>query len=93
MKEINAELDADQMLRNAAEKAIDEAKKIKWGFSGVNWDDLRCVRVRHWMDDYGDSGFTVEIEKASPEAGDFRDWIAEFIKEETGISADVVAEW
>ena len=82
------------LLRNAAETALADAKTIKNDFDdAINWGDLRCVRVLHWEDDSGDSGFTVEIEEAAPDAGEFRRWIAESIEENTGISAEVVTEW
>lgn len=77
-------------LRNAAETAIAAAEKIKHEFDdAINWADLRCVRVFHWTDDSGNSGFVVEIEEAAPDSGEFCRWISESIEEDTGITAEV----
>ena len=83
------------LVRNAAETAIADAKTIKHRFSeAINWGDLRCVRVFHWTDDSGDSGYTMEIAEAAPDAREFCEWIADSIREDTGIlNLEVVTEW
>ena len=81
-------------LRDAAELAINDARSVSEDFDDpINWEDLRCVRVVHWVDDSMDSGFTVEIEEASPDASKFRRWIKENIKERTGLDVNVITEW
>jgi hypothetical protein len=85
-----------KLIRNAAEKAIAiaSAKMISASFNeAVNWADLRCIRVYHWTDDAGDSGYTVEIEEAAPESVEFCEWIAKTILEETGLPVEVTTEW
>jgi len=82
------------ILRDATEKAIANAKNIKEDFDdAINWADLRCARVFYWVDDYGDGGFTVEIEEASPDAWELRRWIEEAIKNETEMPVEVITEW
>jgi len=82
------------LIRTAAEAAIAEAKTIRGEFEdAINWADLRCVRVCHWTDDTGDSGYTAEIEEASPGALEFRRWIEESIENDIGIIVEVITEW
>ena len=81
-------------VRDAAEKAISDAKNTKDRFGdAINWGDLRCVRVMRWVADDGDTGLTVEIEEVDPGAVEFCAWIAESIEEELGVPVDVVTGW
>ena len=81
-------------LRDATELAINDARSVSEDFADpINWEDLRCVRVLHWVDDNMDSGFTVEIEEASPDAAEFCRWIRENIKERTGLDVEIITDW
>jgi len=83
-----------ELIRNAAETAIADAKTIRGSFDdAVNWADLRCVRVYRWTDDAGDSGYTVEIEEAAPESVGFSGWIADSILKDTGLPVNAITEW
>ena len=81
-------------MRRVVANAIAKAKAMRQEFDEpINWEDLQCTRIVHWMDDLGDDGFIVEIEEASPDALEFQHWVKEYIKEELNIDVDVVTRW
>lgn len=56
-------------LRAAAEAALAAIPKTDWGNMGaVNWGDIGICDVRWWCDERGQSGYTVTLEEAAPDA-------------------------
>lgn len=59
----------------------------------INWADLACREVRKWTDDTGDSGYTVYIEEADPEAAALQQFVQEWVAAVGFIDVEVVTAW
>jgi hypothetical protein len=78
-------------LRTKADAAIDAIPEADHQDMGaVNWADISTCEVRWWINDFGQTGFTVTLEEASPGSK-----LAFVVWEAMGSPEDVevVCEW
>lgn len=61
--------------------------------NGANRADLRCIEVRQWINQDGDTGYTVIVSEASPDAAELQCYVALALMEEFGGSIEVETEW
>lgn len=79
------------VLRKQANLALLSIPKDKWGEQGaVNWGDIGVCDVRWWCDERGESGYTVTLEEAAPDAKlGLTIWKAMGV----GDDVEIVCEW
>lgn len=61
--------------------------------NGANRADLRCIEARQWINQDGDTGLTVVISEASPDASELQAFVGLALMEEFGGSIEVETEW
>lgn len=78
-------------LRRATNQALVRAAGHVDG--AINWAALACREVRKWTDDTGDSGYTVYIEEAAPEAGALQRFVRDALAMAGFEAVEVVTAW
>lgn len=59
----------------------------------ANWADLRCIEARQWTNQDGDTGWTVIVSEASPDAAELQGYVGLALMEEFGEAIEVETEW
>ena len=59
----------------------------------VNWASLHCYSARAWTDDEGQTGVTVEIEEASPDAIELHGYVSSELEKRGWPHVEVRTEW
>lgn len=78
-------------LRKAAEDSLAAIPKEDWHAQGaVNWGDIGVREVRYWLNDQGETGYTISLEEAAPGSK-----LCQTIYEEMGApeNVEIVCEW
>ena len=88
-----------QTLEKTVNKALKQAAKNKSDFDGdaINWADLYCEDVRHYIDKDLNEGYVILIEEANPYSHKLIDFVRLYLlehlpelKEET---IEIYTEW
>lgn len=80
-------------LHAATNRAIALAHNDKSIGGPVNWGDLKCIDARKWQNNYGETGYSVLIDEASPEADQFCTFIHKKLAEFGFQGIEVNTEW
>jgi len=78
-------------LAMSTNRALTAAREHAVGWP-VNWASVCCIDAVEWRSVHGDTGLTVVISEASPDAHELRAFVAEWLKDEFG-DVEVLTEW